>query len=217
MTIRKKLVILFGIIFLMVLGGVVTVAGLLMIAPAENNSNSENIVSSTVSTSNQNNSENVKAVSEKYILINRSAVSSYYFNYLYDSFRFTKYANPDKEFMIVSLEIENYGYDEFKVNPYNYKVVVDNVSYTPSYFNYNIPDLLKSVTLKNGGKTYGILVYELPENSRWYHIEYTGSVGYKLKYGDLILEKEIVEDDEEVILSLTNDIDTGFEESDFSN
>jgi len=117
-----------------------------------------------------------------YILINRSAT-------LYNSIgRYTK-PDPGKVFLLLNMEIENHGYSEFSVNPLYFPIIIDGVEYSRDSATYALDDLgfapLDTVKLRNGGKTSGGLVYQIPEGKTQYAIEYDGIGSYNFKYGSL--------------------------------
>ena len=78
-------------------------------------------------------------------------------------------------YLVVDLEFENHGYSEFEVNPFYFEAVVNKVSYPcdAAMFDTSI-NILPTVTLQDGGKISGQVVYQVPKGTTTYSIEYTG-------------------------------------------
>lgn len=138
----------------------------------------------------------------KYILINRSAA-------LYSSIgAYTKPA-PGKVFLLLNMEIENHGYTEFSVNPLYFSIVIDGVEYSYDSATYAIDERglapLDSVRIRDGGKTSGCLVFQIPqgkENSR-YVIEYSGPGSYVFEYGSLQTQEQKAPEPEPIIRDIS--------------
>ena len=70
-------------------------------------------------------------------------------------------ADPCYTYLVVSLDIENNGYESFFTNAYFFSVIVTNVKYDPACL--MLEDELKSVHLLDGGKISGKLEFEVPK------------------------------------------------------
>ena len=73
---------------------------------------------------------------------------------------------------MVTVEIRNHADNEFSTNPFNFKVIVNNVKYDHHFTTYSLPDSLRAVDLLKDGVTSGSLVFEVP----------LGTVAYTLTY-----------------------------------
>lgn len=131
------------------------------------------------------------SVTEKYISIGTGVVESVRIGY----------DKPSKEniFLIVTLNIYNRGYNKFNVNPYLFKLEVDNVLYSfDPLTTYSLNSgtyrrvgsqrseksnygSLKDVDLLNGGTIEGDLVFEVPKGYQNYKIIYDGYRKYNIK------------------------------------
>ena len=83
-------------------------------------------------------------------------------------------ADPGHTYLVVSLDIENKGYESFYTNPFNFAVIVSHVAYDPATPTWGMDDRLKTVDLLDGGRISGKLAFEVPEE--------VTSIGYQLKY-----------------------------------
>ena len=81
-------------------------------------------------------------------------------------------ADPGYTYLVVSLDIENKGYESFSTNSFYFSVIVSNVEYDTAWV--ALEDELKTVDLLNGGSTSGKLTFEVPEE--------VTSTGNQLKY-----------------------------------
>lgn len=81
-------------------------------------------------------------------------------------------ADQGYTYLVVSLDIENKGYDSFNTGHCFFSVVVNNVAYNVEYV--GLGNILKVVDLLNGGKISGKLAFEVPKE--------VTSTGYQLKY-----------------------------------
>ena len=135
----------------------------------------------------------------KYILINRSAT-------LDDSIgRYTEPA-PGKVFLVLDMEIENHGYPEFSVNTLYFSIVMDGVEYSYDSATYILKDdgkaALDTVKLRDGGKTSGSLVFEIPKGKTQYTIEYTGLGNYEFIFGKIPEPESEPESEPEPVVSI---------------
>jgi len=86
------------------------------------------------------------------------------------------YHEPDKgyTFLIITLDIENMIDREFSTNPYNFKVIINNVEYDHDWATYSLNDPLKGVDLHKGGRISGSIVFEVPAGTTEYKLVYEG-------------------------------------------
>lgn len=106
------------------------------------------------------------------LVIGGNVSAESYINIYEDSTTYAKIGSstpaPGKIYMVSDITIENHGYDEVETNPFRFKVTIDNVEYEPSSATYfYLEDIgkaaLDSVTLRDGGKISGSLIYEIPK------------------------------------------------------
>lgn len=81
-------------------------------------------------------------------------------------------AKPGHVYLIVSLDIENRGYESFSTNSFCFYAIVDQVRYSTAWVSTD--DELPLVDLLDGGKVSGNIVFEVPKQN--------GSVTYSLTY-----------------------------------
>ncbi|MCS3901014.1 hypothetical protein J3E06_000698 [Methanococcus voltae] len=94
------------------------------------------------------------------------------FNYNIGSYEYTREAPSGKTYLITYISIENNGYDEISTSPLYFDAIVDGVGYSYASDTYSLENHLESVDLRNGGKTSGLLIYEIPKGSDSYELEY---------------------------------------------
>lgn len=83
-------------------------------------------------------------------------------------------ADPGYTYLVVSLDIENKGYDSFSTNSFYFSVIVSHVEYDPATPTWVMDDRLKDVDLLDGGRISGKLAFEVPKE--------VTSTGHQLKY-----------------------------------
>lgn len=89
--------------------------------------------------------------------------------------------DPGKVYLVEKIDIENHGYSGVDTNPYKFKVEADNIEYslsTATYFGlkdagYPALDSVTSVTLKDGGRTSGYIVFDVPSGTSRYSLTYS--------------------------------------------
>lgn len=81
-------------------------------------------------------------------------------------------ADPGYTYLVVSLDIENKGYESFNTGSWNFAAIVSNVEYDTTWV--TLDDRLKVVNLLDGGRISGKLAFEVPKE--------VTSTGYQLKY-----------------------------------
>lgn len=91
-------------------------------------------------------------------------------------------APTGKLFLVITMNIENHGYESFSVGSAYFSVIANNVKYHASGYSYTIDSKLDSVDLLDGGSTKGSLVFEVPSNIGSYQIQYSGFGDYNIIY-----------------------------------
>ena len=81
-------------------------------------------------------------------------------------------AKPGHVYLIVSLDIENRGYQSFSASSFWFYAIVNQVKYSTAWV--VIDDELPLVDLLDGGRISGKIVFEVPKQN--------GSVTYSLTY-----------------------------------
>lgn len=119
------------------------------------------------------------SIPTKYVLLNNSGELTDYIG------RYTE-ANSGKTFLVIEMELENHGYSTVNINPNYFAVVIDKVAYPYDKATYSTKSPLDSVTLLDGGKTSGYLVFQIPEDKTKYTLLFTGQNEEKVIYGDLV-------------------------------
>ena len=123
----------------------------------------------------------VAAIIVPLLVIGGNVSAESYINIYEDSTTYAKIGSstpaPGKIYMVSDITIENHGYDEVETNPYRFKVSIDHVEYDHSSATYfYLEDIgkaaLDSVTLRDGGKISGSLIYEVPKGTNKYGFRY---------------------------------------------
>ena len=81
-------------------------------------------------------------------------------------------AKPGHIYLVVSLDIENRGYQSFSTNSFFFYAIVNQVKYSAAWV--SLDDELPLVDLLDGGRVSGKIVFEVPKQN--------GSVTYSLTY-----------------------------------
>lgn len=91
-------------------------------------------------------------------------------------------ADPGYTYLVVSLDIENNGYDSFSIAGGYFSAVVNNVAYNVVYV--GLENMLKVVDLLDGGRISGKLAFEVPKEvtSLGYQLKYEGFKEYNIKW-----------------------------------
>ncbi|MGQ9469260.1 MAG: DUF4352 domain-containing protein [Nitrososphaerales archaeon] len=111
-------------------------------------------------------------------------------------------AEAGKTLLVVNMTIENCGYDEFYVNPSNFRVV-DNVVYSHSITTYFLDDVgyipMQPVYVLDGGKIVCAISFEIPKGYQSVSLRHRGAMQFKIEwvsaYGDA--DRDGLTDDEE--------------------
>jgi hypothetical protein len=90
-------------------------------------------------------------------------------------------------YLVVSMNIENHGYESFKMYPrINMHVVIDDIKYGPAL----LPDLENmlpdEIVILNGDNIKGKLAFELPKDAaiKRYQMTYENSLTYNIEWID---------------------------------
>lgn len=89
----------------------------------------------------------------------------------------TNTAPEGKEYFILKVNIQNYGYEAFDTNPIQWSLTYNNVrGYHPTIV--PIKDSINVLDILDGGSTAGKIVFEIPESGSYtYTINYEGIKG----------------------------------------
>jgi len=87
---------------------------------------------------------------------------------------------PGKIYLLIPVTVENQGYEEFPLSPYQFKLTVDKVKYDSVPLSYAMSQAglvpIESVELQDGGKISGYIAFEAPASTTNYELSYdTGS------------------------------------------
>jgi len=108
----------------------------------------------------------------KQIVISYSSTTTEHLGEWYEWYGYEYEADPGYTYLVVSLDIENNGYDSFSTGHCFFSVVVNNVAYNVIYV--GLENMLKVVDLLDRGRISGKLAFEVPKE--------VTSLGYQLKY-----------------------------------
>ncbi len=95
-----------------------------------------------------------------------------------------KFGQPKegKVFLIITMNIENKGYDKFNTNTFNFNLIANNIKYDVATESFSLDDKLDSVDLLDGGSTKGSIAFEVPSTVESYQLKYEGFGSYNLIY-----------------------------------
>jgi hypothetical protein len=90
---------------------------------------------------------------------------------------------PGNTFLIVTMQIENYGYERFDPHRIYFYVVIGNQQFEYSSATYSLPDELPTSDLLNGLMIKGSIAYEVPANYGTFQLLYAYPYEeYKIQY-----------------------------------
>jgi Domain of unknown function (DUF4352) len=81
-------------------------------------------------------------------------------------------APAGKTYLIITMDIENRGYDKFSTNPLYWEIDTNKRSYSTSMVSYSLKNRLDSVKLYDGGKITGSIAFEVPAGTKEYNLRY---------------------------------------------
>jgi hypothetical protein len=88
---------------------------------------------------------------------------------------------PGYFFLVVSLNIENHGYNEVSVSQFFFTITIDGKEYNNLFVN-GLPDKLVSATLRDNDSTSGNLAFEVPEGSSDFTIKYKYESSFNVQW-----------------------------------
>ena len=92
-------------------------------------------------------------------------------------------ASPGKTFLIVTMTIENKGYESINTNPNYFNVVVDKIKYDYTSETYQLPDKLDIIDILNGGTITGSIAFSVPIGTTQYKFSYDKAYSnYNIEY-----------------------------------
>ncbi|MBN1236440.1 MAG: DUF4352 domain-containing protein [Methanotrichaceae archaeon] len=93
-------------------------------------------------------------------------------------------SSPANHFFIASIEIINYGYDSFYVDPMFFSVTRANKLYPSTHATSYRRQPLRSTLLRNGERVQGELAFEIPKSNldSNNNIQYTGTESARIVY-----------------------------------
>ena len=89
------------------------------------------------------------------------------------------------------MTLENHGYGSLDINPNYFAVIIDKVAYPYDKATYSTESPLTPLTLLDGGKTSGYLVFQIPKDKTQYNLIYAGPEKATVIYGDLPTAKAV--------------------------
>ncbi|WAM22591.1 MAG: DUF4352 domain-containing protein (plasmid) [Candidatus Methanoperedens sp.] len=84
-------------------------------------------------------------------------------------------APQGKIFLIITMTVDNKGYNKINTNPNNFKLLANNIKYDYATESYSLTGKLDSIDLLNGGTINGSLAFEVPSDLENYQLQYEAS------------------------------------------
>lgn len=92
-------------------------------------------------------------------------------------------ASPGKTFLIVTMTIENKGYQSLNTNPNYFNIVIDKIKYSYTAETYQLPDKLDTIDILDGGTITGSIAFSIPANTNKYELLYDQAFrNYNIEY-----------------------------------
>lgn len=88
---------------------------------------------------------------------------------------------PGYFFLIVSLNIENHGYDKLSVSQFFFTITVNGQEYNNTYVN-GLPDKLASGEVHDNESTSGNLAFEVPQGTTDFEIFYKYASSFNIQW-----------------------------------
>lgn len=85
-------------------------------------------------------------------------------------------------FLIITYQIQNHVDREFYTNPNNFFVIVNSVQYGYSANSFELPNMLSTVSLLNGGSVAGSLAFEVPVGTTSYTPTYQWITSFNIQW-----------------------------------
>ncbi len=94
------------------------------------------------------------------------------------------YSNPKPGsiFLIVTMTIENHGYDEINTNPNYFSVIANSIKYDYTSSTFSLDDKLDTVNILDGGILKGSIAFEVPTNIDEFKLQYKSYKNYNVIY-----------------------------------
>jgi len=89
--------------------------------------------------------------------------------------------NQGKVFLVITMNIENQGYEKFHVSPSIFHLIANNIKYGESG-SYQLDDVLARVDIVDGGSINGSVAFEVPSDIGSYQLQYNGTGDYNIIY-----------------------------------
>jgi hypothetical protein len=90
-------------------------------------------------------------------------------------------ANSANVFLIITMNIENHGYEKFHVSPSTFNLIINNIKYGESG-SYQLDDELARVDIADGDSINGSVAFNVPSNIGSYQLQYSGFGDYNIIY-----------------------------------
>lgn len=90
-------------------------------------------------------------------------------------------ANSGMVFLVITMNIENHGYEKFHVSPSTFDLIANNIKYVESG-SYQLDDVLARVDIPDGGSINGSVAFNVPSNIGSYQLQYGGAGDYNIIY-----------------------------------
>lgn len=89
---------------------------------------------------------------------------------------------PGNVFLIVTMTIENHGYDTINTNPNYFSVITNNIKYDYTSSTYSLEDKLDTADILNGGSMKGSMAFEVPADTNEFKLQYKSYTDYNVIY-----------------------------------
>ncbi len=89
---------------------------------------------------------------------------------------------PGNIFLIVTMTIDNHGYDEINTNPNYFSVIANNIKYDYTSSTYSLEDKLDTADILDGGSMRGSMAFEVPSNIEEFKLQYKAYTNYNVIY-----------------------------------
>lgn len=90
-------------------------------------------------------------------------------------------AAPGNVFLVITMNIENHGYEKFHVSPSIFNLIANNIKYGESG-SYQLDDVMARVDIPDGGSINGSVAFEVPSNIGSYQLQYNYFGDYNIIY-----------------------------------
>jgi hypothetical protein len=96
----------------------------------------------------------------------------------------TEYSKPKSGnvYLVVTMTIENHGYNEISTNPNYLSVISNNIKYDYSSDTFSLSDKLDTANVLDGGSIKGSIAFEVPSNIGDFKLQYKSFTDYNVIY-----------------------------------